>query len=106
MLGRAPGGVVPAEVAVEEGKRGVYAVVRLVPALLPRELRPARDLAQLRVDPRRPRVEQPRDPVALLVPASAAGAREAVEAGAAARAADVLRKLHRRDDSLPACGPT
>ena len=63
VLGRRPGAVVPAEVAVEERQRGVDPVVGLVPALLLRELGPAGELAELRVEPGRRRVEQARDPV-------------------------------------------
>ena len=63
VLGRPPGAVLPAEVAVEERQRRVDPVVGLVPALLPRELGPGGELAQLRLEPGRGRVEQPRDAV-------------------------------------------
>ena len=54
VLGRGPGAVVPAEVAVQERQRRVDPVVGLVPALLAREHRPGRELAQLRLDARAP----------------------------------------------------
>ena len=73
VLGRAPGAVLPAEVAVQERQRRVDPVVGLVPALLAREHRPGRELAQLRVEPGRGRVEQARDAVVgLVVPAAGA----------------------------------
>ena len=93
MLGRAPGAVVPAEVAVQERQRRVDAVVGLVPALLAREHGPRLELAQLRVEAGRRRVEQARDAVLGRVAAAAAGADElVVEAAAAGRAADVRRE--------------
>ena len=76
VLGRAPGAVLPAEVAVQERQRRVDPVVGLVPALLAREHGPGRELAQLRVEAGRRRVEQARDAVLDRVVPAAPGAAE------------------------------
>ena len=99
-LGRAPGAVLPAEVAVQERQRRIDAIVGLVPALLARELGPGLELAQLRREPGRLRVEQPWDPGLRGVATSAGEAAEiGVERAAAARTDDERGDGHRRDDS-------
>ena len=89
-----PGAVLPAEVAVEERQRRVDPVVGLVPALLAGEHRPGRELAQLRVDARRGRVEQAHDAVDARVAATAGAAGERRgECPAAGGADDEARDL-------------
>ena len=63
VLVRAPGLVVPAEVAAEVRELRVDLVVGLVPALRLRHRHPALDLAALLGDPRQAVVEHARDPV-------------------------------------------
>src|SRR5262249_36730675 len=76
VLVRRPHGVVPAEVAADEGEGGLDPLLGLVPLLVPRLLDPAFDLALLLADPCQTVAEHERhaslDPIGL-------SAREALE---------------------------
>ena len=95
VLVRAPGEVVPAEVAVHVREHGVDLVVGLVPALVARHLRPALRLAPLLGHARRGLVEQARDAVLDGVLAAAALQRSSSPAtrAAAGRAAEELERV-------------
>src|SRR5579885_775608 len=94
VLGGAPGAVCPPERAVRVGEDGVEPVVGLVPALLAGERRPRRRLPELRLEPRRVRVDQAEDAVLGAVAPAAAAAREPLVQPAAARGADDERRDH------------